>query len=94
MEILLTKQDSNYWAIEYLALLGNETPTQKQIDLIKMLMAKIAIEQKISFDHRLSEQEKNCLLLATFGKTTEQTAKLLNLKQNTVKKYDCISCAN
>ena len=87
MEMLLAEQNPNYWSIEYLALLGNENPTQKQIDLIETLIAKVAIEQKLSFNHRLSDKEKNCLLLAATGKTTKETAKLLKLKYSTVKKY-------
>lgn len=87
MEMLLEEQNSNFWAIEYLALLGNENPTQKQVDLMEMLIAKVSVEQKLSFDQRLSGKEKNCLLLAAAGKNTEETAKLLKLKQNTVKKY-------
>ena len=85
--MLLKEQNSNYFAIQYLSVLGNETPSQKQIDLMEMLVAKVTIEQQLTFDKRLSDKEKNCLLLAAIGKNTEETAKLLKLRRNTVKKY-------
>lgn len=79
--------DNNFKAIHYLTLLGNEKPTQQQVDLMECLIKKVVIEQKLLFDRRLTQTEEVCLLLAATGKTTEQTAKLLNLKRSTIKKY-------
>jgi two-component system, NarL family, response regulator DevR len=40
--------------------------------------------QSIIFHNKLSETECNCLLLAAKGKTIQQTAYLLSVKQSTV----------
>jgi DNA-binding CsgD family transcriptional regulator len=92
-------QNLNYLAIEFLEKLGNKTPSQPQINLMESLISKVGIEQKISFDHKLSARETACLLLIAQGKTSDETAAMLGVKSSTIKTYHKkikrkLACAN
>ncbi len=71
-------------AIKLLSSLGNLQPKPQQIKLIENLLLKINCQHTIFFNQKLSESEKNCLLLAAEGKTIQQTAYLLSVKTSTV----------
>lgn len=64
--------------------LGNEAPRAYQIKLVESLLFTVYCPQPIIFHNKLSESERNCLLLAAKGKTIQQTAHLLSVKQSTV----------
>lgn len=87
MNQLSKTQNLNYLAVDLLEKLGNRNPTQTQIDLMESVVSKVAIEQKISFDHKLSARETACLLMAADGKTSGETAVLLAIKLSTVKTH-------
>lgn len=87
MSKLNKPQRINYLAIEFLERLGNRNPVQSQIDLMEALISKVAIEQKLSFDNKLTNREITCLLLAAKGRTSDETAQLLGIKASTVETY-------
>lgn len=87
MSTLNNSQSLNYLAIDLLEKLGNKTPNQPQIDLMESLISKVSIEQRLSFDHKLSARESACLLLAAQGKTSDETAEMLGVKSSTIKTY-------
>lgn len=72
---------------EILAKLGNNKPSQKQIDLAETILYKTTINQELTFNNRLTKREISCLLLAAKGKTRQQTAELLNIQTVTVDSY-------
>lgn len=86
-KIGVEEQTINYLAIELLDLFGNDDPTQQQIDLAESMLSKVAIEQRLLFNRKLTKREIACLLLAAMGKTSLETAKLLNIKKSTVETY-------
>jgi DNA-binding CsgD family transcriptional regulator len=67
-----------------LHVLGNDHPSQKQINLMHTLLEKTVIEHHLVFDRKLTEREKCCLFLIASGQTTIQIADLLNVKSSTV----------
>lgn len=77
----------NNLPITLLKQLGNNKPTQRQINLAKQLLTTAVILQPLSFAKQLSEQERNCLLLAAKGMTSAQTASLLKIKKTTVETH-------
>lgn len=56
-------------------------------NLSSSLVSKLIIERNISFSHRLTKREVNCLVLAARGKTSSETAKLLGIKPSTVETH-------
>jgi DNA-binding CsgD family transcriptional regulator len=70
--------------LKVLVELGNPSPTVQQINLARHLLLTSYRHEEIVFHHKLSESEKNCLLLAAKGKTIQQTAHLLAIKTSTV----------
>ncbi len=87
MNISPKTQYVNYLAIELLERLGNSEPTQQQIDLMESLISRVAIDHKLSFDHRLTEREVSCLQLSAWGKTSQEAAHLLGIKTSTVRTH-------
>lgn len=75
---------SNPLILKVLAELGNNDPKPHQIKLVENLLLKVDCHHTIGFHHKLSEGERNCLLLAAKGKTIQQTAHLLSVKNSTV----------
>jgi DNA-binding CsgD family transcriptional regulator len=75
---------SQSFVLKILAELGNHAPKPHQIKLIESLIFKVHYPHPILFHHKLSENERNCLLLAAKGKTIQQTAHLLSVKNSTV----------
>jgi DNA-binding CsgD family transcriptional regulator len=70
--------------LNLLAELGNPNPTSQQIQLVKHLLLTTYRKEGILFHNKLSDSEKSCLLLAAKGKTIQQTAHLLSIKNSTV----------
>jgi DNA-binding CsgD family transcriptional regulator len=87
MKYMMRNQYLNYLSIDLLDKLGNHTPQQKQIDLMHSILTKISITQHLSFDHQLTERETSCLYWAAMGKTSKETAELLQIQPNTVEQY-------
>lgn len=89
-------------AIELLAHLDNAHPTSKQVELMQSLLNNVSICHPVTFDKRLTEREITCLFLAVLGKTSQETAELLNLGSATVeshrkaikRKLNCYSLAH
>lgn len=77
----------NSLAKKVLSDLGNSKPDKHQIRIIKKLISTVSIEYQVLADHRLSEQEANCLLLAAKGMTSQESAALLNITANTVETH-------
>ncbi len=81
--------------------LGNDAPDIKQIELMVLILSKVAVLQDLSFNHALTDREIYCLYWAAMGKTSTQTAELLNVQRYTVeqhrkeikRKLDCQSMA-
>lgn len=70
--------------LRVLAELGNDHPKPHQLRLIEELLLQTNFQHSIFFHNKLSEGERNCLLLAAKGKTIQQTAYLLAVKNSTV----------
>jgi len=87
MKSLMRSQYINYLSIDLLEKLGNTTPAQPQIDLMHSILSKVSLTHHLSFDHKLSEREIGCLYWAAMGKTSKETAKLLDIQANTVEHY-------
>ncbi len=74
----------NFLIIKLLAQLGNNEPSKKQINLIEGLLRTTTIKQQIFFHKHLTSREVACLYLAAQGKSSFETAKLLNLQKSTI----------
>ncbi|GEM_PF-1219954 len=91
----------NFLSIELLEKAGNNQPTQEQIDLVESVLEKIPFFQHLSFNKKLSPREVSCLYWAAMGKTSSETAEILNIQQTTIeqhrqeikKKLECKSIA-
>jgi len=74
-------------ALRLLKHFGNSVPTSQEVIDMKNLLSNITIQASVVLDKRLTPQETHCLLLAAHGKTSNQTAKLLNIGIETVRDY-------
>ncbi len=74
-------------ANELLVSLGNLQPSKKLIELMESLLSQVSINYSLSFDKRLTQREVTCLLLAALGKTSQQTAELLNVARATIETH-------
>lgn len=74
-------------AIERLAFFGNTTPTNKQVEEMVFLLGHIGLSRKLLFDKRLSKREIDCLYHTALGKNVCESAKLLKISQDTIKKH-------
>lgn len=86
-------------AVRFLRLLGKKKPSQQHIRLTEKLLSTAVVNEHLILDERLTEREQNCLLLAAKGYTTEETAKILNVKPSTVETHrhsiiNKLSCSN
>lgn len=70
--------------LKILAALGNCNPKPHHIRLTENLFLKTNSLHRIFFHSKLSKSEQNCLILAAKGKTIQQTAHLLSVKNSTV----------
>jgi DNA-binding CsgD family transcriptional regulator len=85
------------FAKNYLAYLGNDSPTHRQLAEIAALLSSAWIKQPICFDIRLSQQEKQCLYLSAQGKGLKEIAAFLSVsvrrvtqqRQSIFKKLNC-----
>src|SRR5690348_9217898 len=71
----------NYLSRDLLTKLGNLNPTLKQLQLMSHTLSTVAVTQNLSFDKRLTDREICCLYWAAMGKTSRQTAELLNVQR-------------
>lgn len=77
----------NYLSIQLLEQMGNLAPSQSQIDLVENLLISSTIDVKLKFNRQLNGKELACLYWAAKGKSSGETATLLNLSQSTVELY-------
>ena len=75
------------FAKNYLDYLGNSNPTAQQLSEIQALLSNAWIRQPISFDLRLSEQEKQCLYLSAQGKGLKEIAAFLQVSIRRITQY-------
>lgn len=78
---------NNYIAIEVLARLGIDTPTQDQIDLMESIVSTTLVKKKVVLDARLTAQENHFLYWIARGKTLYETGELLGLSSAIVDHY-------
>lgn len=74
----------NYFAIELLERLGNEEPTESQINIMESLLKRIA-NRWPALDGNLSFVEAIYIHLAAQGKTSTQITRLLNINAREVE---------
>ena len=74
----------NYMSLYILEYLGNKSPEDKQVNFIEALLSTTLIRKPVSFDERLTAREQTCLFLSALGKTSKETAKILNIALSTV----------
>ena len=67
--------------------LGNRSPTNEQIKLLRSLLRCTTVKQKLVFEKILTERESLCLLLAAKGLTSKEIAELLDITERTVKTH-------
>lgn len=79
--------NANELAVKFLKFLGKRKPTQEQLKVTKKLLLTAVVQEHLYFDERLTQREKECLLLAAKGYTTEETARILNIKKSTVETH-------
>lgn len=75
----------NYLAIQLLERIGILDPSQEQIDLIEELLARPLARGQLHFNHGLNSQEIACLYWAARGKSSKETAKLIDLNRREVE---------
>ncbi len=78
---------ANYLAIEILANLGLQAPTQSQIDLMESVVSKTKLKKFIAKVPKLNAKEITCLKLAAKGCCVEEIARILQVKPTTVNWY-------
>lgn len=68
--------------------LRNFSPEIDAIDLIEVILSLVGtMPIELTIDHRLSEQEAECLYWLINGATQSQIAKLMDISRETVKGY-------
>jgi DNA-binding CsgD family transcriptional regulator len=77
----------NYLAIEFLERLGNNEPSQTQIDLVESILSNSAAYIKMNVSNKLTSREITCLYWAAHGMTSQETADLLNISPSTVESH-------
>jgi len=75
----LSAQQLNYFAIELLELLGNNSPNQEQIDLLEALLITATTECQFPPNQSFTEQEIKQLYLITSNKISEVLVKKLSI---------------
>ncbi len=78
---------NNLLAIEVLDILGIDSPTQQQIDVIELLTAHLAVPIPLLFNKQLTRREQSCLYFAARGRSAAETAHLLKIQKDTVDQY-------
>lgn len=79
--------DQNFLAIELLEKIGNDSPTQAEIDFVESILLQIPVFQTPIFDSRLTSQEVSCLYGAAMGKTAQEIADSLNIQPQAVEQH-------
>jgi DNA-binding CsgD family transcriptional regulator len=74
-------------AKKYLRDFGNYNPDTEQISKVESLLNNSFVKCRIFFHDQLTKQEINCLMLAAHGKTSQETAALLNISKDTVESH-------
>jgi DNA-binding CsgD family transcriptional regulator len=77
----------NDLAVKFLKFLGKRKPTQQHIEITKKLLLTAVIQEHLYFDEKLTKREKECLLLAAKGYSTEETANILEITLSTVESH-------
>ena len=72
---------------EILMLSSNHEIKEDQINQIKSILSADVIVKQIKQNPRLSEREFLCLYWSARGKTSQETASLLNITESTVNSY-------
>ncbi len=87
MKKIEKEQQLNYLSIDLLEKLGNRCPSQVQIDLMESLLNIATQDYRLTVDRQLTPREVSCLFLAAKGYTSDETARLLNIKASTVNTH-------
>ena len=87
MSIIAKKQLINYLAICLLEKMGNDSPSEEQINLLESVLANVTAIAPVSFHEQLTPREAHCLYWAALGKTANETGELLNIKSSTVEQH-------
>lgn len=74
-------------AKDYLAFFGNNNPSDDQVIKMTKLLINVFVNSQVLLDSRLSKAESTCLLLAAYGNTSIETAKILNISKTTVESH-------
>jgi DNA-binding CsgD family transcriptional regulator len=78
----------NYLAIRLLEFMGNDSPTQEQINIIEEVIASSnASRINLTFSSKLNDKEIACLYWAAQGKSSAQTAKIMRMSKSSVELY-------
>lgn len=74
-------------ARHYLRFFSNVRPSSEQIKVMQNLLIHVFLPHKIIFNQsqRLSQREKECLYHAAYGRTIQETARLLGVTVSTIK---------
>lgn len=78
---------SNQLAVKYLRFLNDEKPTQIQIEVMQSILTRTLEKKMVDFSEKLTKREKDCLYLASQGKSSKETAKFLCISSETVRVY-------
>ena len=67
-------------SIDLLVRFGNDSPDQKQIDLMESLLTSVINIQNVFMSSKLNSIEMKCLYFATKGKTSLETGEILSIE--------------
>ena len=78
----------NFLAIRLLEFIGNDSPTQEQIDIVEQVIASSnSLRINLNCSDKLNDKEIACLYWAAQGKSSAQTAKILKMSKSSVELY-------
>lgn len=75
----------NFLAISLLDHVGVTMPSQAVIDVMESVLSHTVIKKNIVFNQCLDKKECVCLFWAAKGKTTEETAKIMNMSSGSIE---------
>lgn len=67
--------------------LGNAGATPEQLKRTKILLSNVFVYSRLLIDKKLSRTESRCLVLAAYGHTSAESAKILNISKTTVETH-------
>lgn len=76
---------TNYLAVTVLKHIGMTDPSQRVIDVMESALSHVVVNQQVLFETRLNQKESTCLFLAAKGKTTVETAKIMNTTSTAIE---------